>query len=84
MVVNYNVSPSCHSRIKSVSTSDSNSHKKIRSTLFEMLLIYFLSRHFNDILFIIICVVDTSLQTVNFQFSVFNYLYIGPKLAQAL
>ena len=70
-------SPSCHSRTKSVSTSDRNSHKKIRSTLFKMLLICFLSRRVNDILFIIICVVDASLQIV-------NYLYIGPKLAQAL
>ena len=65
MVVNYNVSPSYHSRTKSVSTSDSNSYKKIRSTLFKMLLIYFLSRRVNDILFIIICVVDASLLVIS-------------------
>ena len=58
-------SPSYQVRTKSVSTSDRNSHKKIRSTLFKMLLIYFLSRRVNDILFIIICVVDASLQIVN-------------------
>ena len=58
-------SPSYQVRTKSVSTSDSNFHKKIRSTLFKMLLIYFLSRHVNDILFIIIYVVDASLQIVN-------------------
>jgi len=57
--------PSYHSRTKSESASDSNSYKKIRSTLFKMPLICFLSRHFNDILFIIICVVDASLQIVN-------------------
>lgn len=62
--------PSYHSRTKSVSTSDSNSHKKIRSTLFKMLLIYFFIKTCQRHLIYNICVVDASLQIVNCQLSI--------------